>query len=96
MELRIVNNTNESRFETEIEGEIARLDYKFYQGDLVLMHTFAPPVARGKGISSALAKFALDYAIEHKLKVKVYCPFVKAFLEKHPEYEEKLGIEHRS
>lgn len=96
MEIKIINNTSEGRFETEVEGELAHLDYKFYKGDLVLIHTFAPPAARGKGISSALAKFALNYAIENKLKVIVYCPFVKAYLEKHPEYETKLQIEYRS
>jgi predicted GNAT family acetyltransferase len=96
MEIEIINNTADSRFETEVEGELAHLDYKFYKDDLVLIHTFAPPAARGKGISSALAKFALDYAIDNKLKVVVYCPFVKAYLEKHPEYAAKLSIEYRS
>jgi len=38
------------------------------------VHTFVPEFARGKGIAAALAKFALDYVKDQKLKLMVYCP----------------------
>ncbi len=83
----IINNTKLSRFETEIDGEFAYVDYRFYKDDIALMHTFVPETARGKGFSSALAKFTLEYVKEKKLKLMVYCPFIAKYIKQHPEYE---------
>ncbi|MDX2002918.1 MAG: GNAT family N-acetyltransferase [Chitinophagales bacterium] len=54
-------------------------------------HTFVPRALRGKGISGKLIQFALDYAREHGIKVIPTCASVKAFLEKHPEYNDVLN-----
>jgi uncharacterized protein len=51
------------------------------------MHTFVPDIARSKGISSALAKFALEYVKEQNLKLMVYCPVIAKYIKQHPEYE---------
>ena len=50
------------------------------------MHTVVPEALSGKGHASALAHHALQWAKEHKKKVMVYCPFVAAYLKKHPEF----------
>jgi predicted GNAT family acetyltransferase len=92
VDLKIINNKQLSRFETELNGEVAYLEYKLHHDNLVLTHAFAPVPIRGKGVSSSLAKFALEYAVENKLKVTVYCPFVKDYLETHPEYKTQLKI----
>jgi predicted GNAT family acetyltransferase len=91
-DLKIINNKELSRFETELNGEVAYLEYKLLHDNLVIIHTFAPISMRGKGVSSSLARFALEYAIENELRVTVYCPFVKDYLKKHPEYKTKLKI----
>jgi len=83
----IINNIKLSRFETEIDGEFAYVDYRFYKGDIALMHTFVPETARGKGISSELAKFALEYVKEQNLKLMVYCPVIAKYIKQHPKYE---------
>jgi predicted GNAT family acetyltransferase len=83
----IINNTKLSRFETEIDGEFAYVDYRFHKDDIALMHTFVPEIARGKGISSALAKFSLEWVKEHNLKLMVYCPVIAKYIQEHPEYE---------
>ena len=91
----IINNTKLSRFETEINGEFAYVDYRYYKDDIALMHTFVPDMARGKGISSALAKFALDYVKAQNLKLLVYCPVVAKFIKQHPEYEVLIDKQYR-
>jgi predicted GNAT family acetyltransferase len=91
----IINNTERSRFETEINGEFAYVEYRFYNDDIALMHTFVPESARGKGISSALAKFALEYVKEKKLKLIVYCPFIAKYIEQHREYEPLIDKQYR-
>jgi uncharacterized protein len=83
----VINNEKRHRFEMDIQGERAYIDYRFYKGEIVLMHTFVPRLARGKNIASSLAKFALEYIREHRMKLKVYCPFVAGYIKRHPEYE---------
>ncbi|HMK26235.1 MAG TPA: GNAT family N-acetyltransferase [Chitinophagaceae bacterium] len=92
----IINNTERSRFETEINGEFAYVEYRFYKDDMALMHTFVPESARGKGISSALAKFTLEYIKEKKLKLIVYCPFIAKYIKQHPEYEPLIDKQYRN
>jgi len=43
-----------------------------------------------KGIGSRLIKGALDRVRAEGLKVIAQCPFVKAFIEKHPDYADLL------
>lgn len=83
----IVNNEKTMHFETSLEGgEKAFIEYRWYKGDLALMHTFVPPAFEGHGIASTLAHFALEYAKQKKLSIIVYCPFVAKYLKEHPEY----------
>jgi len=46
-----------------------------------------PPALEGRGIAGKLARAALDYARERKLSVIPRCPFVAAYIRKHPEYQ---------
>ncbi|MDB5199323.1 MAG: N-acetyltransferase [Chitinophagaceae bacterium] len=91
----ITNNIKQSRFETQIDGEFAYVDYRFYKDDIALMHTFVPEIGRGKGISSTLAKFALEYVKEQNLKLMVYCPFIAKYIKLHPEYESLIDKQYR-
>ena len=84
----VINNETNQRFEIQAEGETAFLEYRFYKKDIALMHTEVPDSLGGKGLASTLAKYALDWAREHKKPVMVYCPFVAAYLKRHPEYND--------
>ena len=82
----VTMNEKQHRFETKIGEDFGYTEYRWYNGDIALMHTFVPEAGRGKGHSAALAKFALEYAKEKKLNVLVYCPFVAKYIKLHPEY----------
>jgi len=84
--ISIVNNEKEQQFQVMVEGEKAFLEYRMHDGVIVLMHTEVPAKLAGRGIASALATFAMDHARRYNLPVKVYCPFVVTWLQKHPEY----------
>lgn len=84
----IFNNEEQQQFQATINGESASLEYRLYDGKIVLMHTEVPENLGGRGIGSALAHYALDYARTRHLPVKVYCPFVLTFLKRHPEYQD--------
>lgn len=87
----IVNVTNDPKrqqFQVNMEGEVAYLEYRWSDGVLVLMHTEVPDKLAGRGVGSALAAFAFGYAREKEVRVKVYCPFVAAWLKKHPDWQD--------
>jgi len=84
--LSIFNNSERQQFQVSVDGELASLEYRVYDGRLTLMHTEVPDKLSGRGIGSALAEYALSYARSNHIPVKVYCPFVQAYLKRHPEY----------
>ena len=49
-----------------------------------------PAELGGKGAGSRLVKGALDQVRADGLKVIPQCPFVKAYIDKHPEYADLL------
>jgi predicted GNAT family acetyltransferase len=89
--LRIFNNTERQQFQVPAGDEIASLEYRLYDGKIVLMHTEVPEKFSGHGIGSALAEYAFKYARANHLPVKVYCPFVQAWLKRHPEYNDLVA-----
>lgn len=86
MELVIQHNTDKRRFEVSINGELAFVEYNLFNNGINYTHTEVPPSLEGKGIGSALAKHVLDYARENSLRVMPLCPFIKAYIDRHPEY----------
>lgn len=97
----VTHNTAADRFEVNLDGDTAFADYRVEAGDITLPHTVVPPAFEGRGVGSALAKAALGYARDHALKVIPICPFIAAYLQKHPAewrdivhdtYRAKLGL----
>lgn len=86
----IINNEEQQQFEYRAEHELATLTYKFYKKDIAFMHTNVPDSLAGKGIANALAEYAFEYAKKINKKIMVYCPFVAAYLRKHPELKDQL------
>ncbi|MGN6166182.1 MAG: GNAT family N-acetyltransferase [Flavisolibacter sp.] len=91
----VTNNEAQQRFEIFEDGEAAYLEYRFHKNDIALMHTFVPPALEGKGLASALAHYALEWAKEHNKLVIVYCPFVAAYLQRHHEYDSIITKSHQ-
>jgi uncharacterized protein len=84
----VTNNTVASRFEAATNAGLARLDYVVSGNTIELVHTYVPEGATTHGVGSALARYALEHARANGLKVVPTCPFVRAFLERHPEYQD--------
>ena len=82
---QIVTN---GRYEIELDGHVAWLEYNLAGEILQLIHTEVPEALRGKGVAATLAQSALEWAREHHVKVDVICDSVLEYLKKHPEYED--------
>ena len=80
-------------FITTRDGHAAELAYAYPRpGVIDFTHTFVDEALRGQGLADELARAALAYAREQKLKVKTSCTFVAAFVKKHPaEYADLLA-----
>ena len=81
----VVDNRAKSRFELERDGQVAILVYERHQDSLVLVHTEVPPELRGQHLGDVLARAGLKAAHDEGLRVVVVCPFVRAYLQRHPQ-----------
>ncbi|MEO6842484.1 MAG: GNAT family N-acetyltransferase [Bradyrhizobium sp.] len=86
----IVNNSEKHRYELAVDGHIAATYYKIADRVITFVHTEVPPELGGKGIGSKLIRGALDQVRADGLKVIAECPFVKAFIDKNPDYQDLL------
>ena len=74
------------RYEARLDGELAGvLEYMLKRGRIALVHTEVAPAFEGRGVATSLARFALDDARARGLRVIASCPYVRAYLAKHPE-----------
>ena len=87
-DLNIVNNPEQKRFEVEIDGQLAMVQYIHAGSNIVFTHTEVPVELEGQGIAGAMAKVALDFARDNDLKVQPLCPFIKAYMQRHKEYHD--------
>ena len=86
----IIDNKADHRFELEVEGHLATEHYKRDGNVITFEHTDVPKELGGKGVGSKLVQGALDQVRTAGLKVIPQCPFVKAFIDKHPDYQDLL------
>jgi hypothetical protein len=85
-QLQVTHNPAENRFETWIEGELSKLDYMEDKDAILMMHVGVHPGHRGQGVAGKLTETALDYAREKSLRVIPMCSYVRAYINRHPEY----------
>ncbi|MGV9772009.1 GNAT family N-acetyltransferase [Streptosporangium sp. NPDC003464] len=74
-------------FEAEMEGKHAgQLEFTRHEGLIIYTHTEVEPEFEGNGVGGALVRTALDAARAEGVKVVPRCPFVKTWIERHPDY----------
>jgi hypothetical protein len=75
-----------TRFEAHLDGELAGvLEYAVKHDRIALIHTEVRPEFEGHGVAAAITRFALDDARRRGLRVIAVCPYVRRYLETHPE-----------
>jgi uncharacterized protein len=86
----VIDNRAHHRFELVVEGHLAAAYCKVEGNVITFIHTEVPPELGGKGVGSMLVQGALDQVRAAGMKVIPACPFVKAWIGKHPEYKDLL------
>jgi uncharacterized protein len=84
------DNPDRHRFELDVDGKTAASYYKLEDGVITFIHTEVPNELAGRGIGSQLVRGALEAVRARGLKVVAKCPFVSAYIAKHPEFSDLL------
>ena len=84
------DNRAEQEFTLTVDGAVAIAAYQREGGRIVFTHTQVPEALEGHGVGSRLIRGALDLVRDQRLKVVAQCPFVAAYIQRHPEYRDLL------
>jgi predicted GNAT family acetyltransferase len=80
----IRDNRAANRFEMSVDGALAVLEYERRDGALIFNHTEVPEQFRGRGYGEKLVEAGLAAARAEGLRIVAVCPYVRAYLRKHP------------
>ncbi|MFV0564419.1 MAG: GNAT family N-acetyltransferase [Flavobacteriaceae bacterium] len=83
----LVKNETKKRFEIEIDGHFAFINYGEFGSQIALVHTETDPELAGKGAASAVVEKTLNYLDEQGKSLLPFCPYVFAYIQKHPEWK---------
>ncbi len=87
-ERKFVINREKNRYELHVDDKIALAEYIINDAGVVYMtHTETPVELEGQGVASELIKKSLEDIKANAQKVYPLCPFVVAYIKKHPEWE---------
>lgn len=80
------------RYVTGADGQQAIMTFSRASEKLIIVdHTEVPDIYRGQGIGAKLAAHAIDQARKGGWKIIPLCPFMKAQVERHPEWADVIS-----
>jgi predicted GNAT family acetyltransferase len=92
MAMEVRNNTELSRYELEVDGELVGIaDYRVDGTAVVFPHTEIRPSLRGQGLAAALIRAALDETRAAGQTVVPQCSYVADFIASNPEYRDLVA-----
>ena len=91
-DLEVRDAPDAARYEARSGDDVA--GYTMYDrgnGLFVFTHTEVDPAFEGKGVGGTLVRGALDDVRRQGARVEARCPFVQAWIERHPDYQDLLA-----
>jgi predicted GNAT family acetyltransferase len=74
-------------------GEVVGfVEYVDHRGVRVLFHTEVDDAYEGKGVGSTLAREVLDEALAAGRRLRITCPFLRSWIERHPDYAQLVKV----
>jgi uncharacterized protein len=96
MAIEVVDNPEQHRYEVTRDGAPAGFTaYRRQPGQILFVHTEVDERFEGRGLGSRLIHDALKDARKQKLAVVPLCPFVRSFIQRHPEYVDLVPEQRR-
>jgi predicted GNAT family acetyltransferase len=88
----VQHRENAKRFSARTPSGMAYISYEEPDERTIdLKHTVVPEADRGQGVGGALVRSAVTHARRHGKRVIPTCPFVKKWLEEHPDQADVLN-----
>jgi uncharacterized protein len=96
-QVEVVDAPERERFLATVDGESAGfIVYRLRPGLIALIHTEVDERFEGRGVGGRLARFALEEARARGLQVLPFCPFVNAWMRRHPEFSDLVPDAYRA
>ena len=89
--MQVTDNRAAHRFELATDAGGAFAAYELAGDTITFTHTVVPEAAEGHGVGSALVAGALAQVRDAGLRVVPRCPFVAAYIGRHPEWRGLLA-----
>ncbi len=88
LQLDIHDDPERHRYVVEIDGKPVGHAVYHIRGDRhIFVHTEVDDAYEGRGVATALARFALDDVKSKGGMIVPLCPFISAWVRRHPEYQ---------
>ena len=85
----VTDNEERSRYELRLDGDVAGwIDYSRSDGVIAMTHAEVERERRNQGLGERMVRGALDDVRERGLRVRPLCPFVAAYVRRHPETQD--------
>jgi predicted GNAT family acetyltransferase len=92
MDIRTEDSPKGGRYVTGETGAEAEMTFSRASPHLIIIdHTGVPDIYRGQGVGVKLAEFAVQAARAGGWKIIPLCPFFKAQVEKHPDWQDVIS-----
>lgn len=87
IDIPLLKNEDKKRFEIEVDGHYAFIDYKMLGKDIALVHTETDPELAGKGAAGAVVEKTLQYLEDNNVILHPFCPYVFTYIKRHLEWK---------
>ena len=95
--INVVNRPELGRYQLCLDGELAGYSaYEIHGAQVAFMHTQIEGRFAGHGLGDKLVAHALDEVRARGGSVLPYCPFVRSFIARHPEYQDLVPPNRRA
>ena len=92
MSVTVEDNPLVSRYEARVDGALAGVsEYELTDDTIIFLHTVVAEKYEGQGVGGAIARYALDDTRTRRLQVRALCPFIRGWMERHPEYSDLIS-----
>ena len=90
--IQVHETDNKGSFYVEKDGErLAEMTFSKAGSDKIIIdHTEVSDALRGTGMGAKLVERSVEYARSNKIKIIPLCPFAKATLKRHQEWNDVL------
>lgn len=93
-EIEILDDQDEHAYMIHVDGRrVGKAVYHMRGGRHFFVHTEIDPDMNGRGLGRRLVEFALEDVKAKNGTVVPICPFFRAYLKRHPEYDELIDHE---